>query len=243
MFKITTLITWLNGISALMLVCTGFIYVILSLRSIIKTKNKFYLSGLILGLSIGLGWMGITLSFLSVAIYGYNLSGLKLIVNAFSYSTIPIGSLAVLSISWDLLMPPKHKKKVIIGVGILAIVYYIILFATFDRAIVCPDVPPGEIYDDWLSSQEILYYIVWILVLANTVIFGIGIIKFSKAVAGDLRKRAIYIIISTPIIGTCILLDTVIFNDVSYVNLLFIARFLLIPGLLLSYVGFRPSQE
>ncbi len=243
-FKITIQnITWLNGFSALMLVIVAFIYAIYYVNYYRRSNNKFYISGAVLGFAVALGWSGITLSFLSVVIYGYNLPGLKLYVNILSYSTIPIGSIAVLSIAWDLLLPPKHKNKVLILVGILSIFYYIILFATFDKAVISPDVHKGEIYDDWLSSQELPYYLVWGLVLGNTVIFAWGIIRFLKATTGDLRKRAIWIIIATPIFGLCITLDTVVFTDVSYVDFLFIPRLLMIPALILVYLGFKPSKE
>jgi hypothetical protein len=236
----TSSISWLNGISALAATCFCFIYAIYFVHLYRKTKNKLYLNGTILGLAIAFGNMGIALSFLSVLIYGYNVSGIKLGVNILSFITIPIGAMAVLSIAWEMLMPPKYKKHMLIAVGIFSIFFYIVFFMTFNRAVICPDVPNGEIYDNWLSSEELPYYLIYIFVLGNTIIFAIGILRFFKAVTGELRKRAIWILIATPIIGTCIALETVVFTSIIYVNLLYIPRFLLIPGLSLTIKGFKP---
>ena len=244
MIKITiSTISWLNGFSALALVCSAFIFAGYYVHYYRKTKNSFYLSGAILGFAVAFGWMGITLSFLSVLQYGTNVTGLRQIVPFFSYSTIPIGTIAVLSIAWDILLPPEHKKKVLITVSILSIFYYVVLFTTFDKAIICPEVSPGEILDDWLSDKELLYIIVWSAVIGQTAIFAIGIIRFLKAVTGELRKRAIWIIIATPIFGMCIVLDTVVITAGMFQDLLFIVRFLMIPTFFLIYKGFKPPEE
>ncbi|TFG23993.1 MAG: hypothetical protein EU529_05695 [Promethearchaeota archaeon] len=236
-------ISWINGFSALALVSASFIFAFYFVYIYWKTKNNILLNGAILGIACAFGWMGITLSFLSVVIYGYNLPGLKLSVNILSYSTMPIGSMAILNIAWEMLLPPKHKKKVLMAIGIFSIFYYIVLFMTFNSAVVCPDVPPGEIYDDWLSSEELPYYLIYVLISGITIIFAIGILRFFKVVIGDLRKRAIWIIIATPIMGSCILLDTVIITDAMFQDLLFIVRFLMIVSLFCTYKGFKPPEE
>ncbi len=239
----TSTISWINGFSALALVCSAFIYGLYFLYNYKKTKNSLYLNGAVLGFACALGWMGITISFLSVLFSGDNAEGLNRVIPLFSYSTIPIGSMAVLSIAWTMLMPPKYKKHVLIAVGIFSIFYYIILYATFTTAVVCPPVPKGEVLDDWLSSKGVPYYLVYALVLGITIIFAIGILRFFKAVTGELRKRAIWIILSTPIIGSVILLDTVIITGAMYQDLLFIVRFLMIPAFLFTYLGFKPAEE
>ncbi|TFF99996.1 MAG: hypothetical protein EU540_05875 [Promethearchaeota archaeon] len=244
MLKISiSTISWLNGFSALALVCAALIYAFFYVHNYRKTKNTLYVNGAVLGFAIAFGWMGITLSFLSVLQYGYNVPGIKNIVPYFSYSTIPIGSIAVLSIAWTMLLPPEHKKKVLIAVGIFCVFYYVVLYMTFSSAVVCPKVDPGEIYDDWLSSEELPYYLVYALVLGNSAIFAIGIIRFFKAVTGELRQRAIWIMISTPIMGTVILLDTVVITADMFQEFLFIIRFLMILALVCTYIGFKPAEE
>ncbi|MFX1393188.1 MAG: hypothetical protein ACFFAH_06380 [Promethearchaeota archaeon] len=88
----SNIITWLNGVSALSIVIDSWISAIWCVFQYRKTKSSIFLNGLLLALAVAIGWTGITLSFLSVVIYGSNLPRLKPIVNAFSYSTIPFGS-------------------------------------------------------------------------------------------------------------------------------------------------------
>jgi len=236
------IITWLNGVSALSIVIVSWIFAIWCVYQYRKTKNNIFLNGLLLSLAVAFGWTGITLSFLSVVIYGSNLPGLKPIVNAFSYSTIPFGSLAIIYVSWDVAASPRSKKIMLFGFIVFSILYYIVLFMTFDEAIACPDVPDGEIYDDWIVPGSFFYYLVWAGVGVVSTISFIGFIKLLKASEGDIKKRALYIVLAAPIFGTCILLDTVIFME-PHVNFLFIPRFLMNLGGFLIYLGFRPPKS
>ena len=236
------LITWLNGISALAIVIVSWLFTIWCVYQYRKTKSNVFLNGLLLTLAVAFGWTGITLSFLSVVIYGYNLPGLKHIVNIFSYSTIPFGSLAIIYVSWDVAASPKSKKVMLFGFIAYTILYYIVLFTTFDEAIACPEVPRGEIYDDWIVPGSFFYYVVWFGVGVVSTISGIGFNKLRKASEGDIKKRALYVVIAAPIFGTCILLDTVIFME-PHVNFLFIPRFLIILGAFFIYWGFKPPKS
>ena len=106
----TQLNTLLNGGSAFVAVVFAFISIIIALRWYIRTKNKTFISGILLALAVGFGWMGITLSFLSVMIFRENIPNLHMYVRLFSYSTAPIGTIAVLNVGWDLFLSSKYKK-------------------------------------------------------------------------------------------------------------------------------------
>ncbi|MFX1394590.1 MAG: hypothetical protein ACFFAH_13575 [Promethearchaeota archaeon] len=236
------IITWLNGFSAFAIVCSAWIFVLISLYYYRKYKGKIFLNGILLGLAIAFGWTGITLSFLSVVFYSKNVPGLRSIISYFSYSTIPFGMLAIIIVSWDVAGAPYLKKIVLIGFIAFSIAYYIILIITFPEAIVCPEVPDGEIYDDWINPQAIFYYFVWIGIITTAIITGIGFNKFRKLTAGNVKKKSLFLIIATPVIGISILLDTVIFME-PHVNFLFIPRFLIILGVYLIHLGFRPDKN
>lgn len=235
------LITFLNGFSALALVCISiFLFILYIVRSI-KAKTNIQLAGIFLFVAIALGWMGISITYLTVVIYGYNLPWVKDIISYFSYSTIPIGALAVVHVSWDVAGAPKNKRKVELIFLIYSIVYYIVLYATFSQAIISPDVPVGEIYDDWVSPTSILYYLLWGEVGLASIIAAIGWQKFESDAAGDLRKRGFFLLMTSGIIGISILLDTVIFMDWA-VNFLWIPRAAMIIGVIFVYLGFKPSK-
>jgi hypothetical protein len=234
------IITLLNGFSAFAVVCAAWTIGIVYIYICRKKNTRVLASGVIIAAAIALGLTGITISFLSVAIFGYNLPWVKGVISYFSYSTLPIGAIAMMYTSWDVTGSPKNKKYMLIGFLIYNIVYYIILFTPSTQTIMCPEVPRGEIYDDWVSSNSPLYYLIYGEVLIVAIISAIGFNKFRKTTPGDLKKRSNYILLALPIIGICILLDTVILTD-AYVNYLFIARFLLIFGHFLLLLGFRPS--
>ena len=119
------------------------------------------------------------------------------------------------------------------------IFYYIVLFATFQQAVVVSDT--GVILDDWISPFSLFYYVLWALVGFASVISFLGFNKFRKATSGDLSKRALFILFDAVIVGGSILLDTVIMMEAE-VNLLFIPRFGMVLGLFLMYWSFRPSK-
>ncbi|MFX1393189.1 MAG: hypothetical protein ACFFAH_06385 [Promethearchaeota archaeon] len=130
----------------------------------------------------------------------------------------------------------------LLGFILCSILYYVVLFTTFDEIIACPEVSDGEIYDDWIVQGSFFFYIVLAGVGVVSTISFIGFIKLLKASKGEIKKRALYIVISAPIFNTCILLDTVIFME-PHVNFLFIPRFLMNLGGFLIYLGFRPPKS
>ncbi len=232
---------FINGFSALALVCSAFIIGIMFLKNGIKTKGHVQFVGLALSLAVAFGWMGITITYLSVLFYGYNLPWVKGVISFFSYSTIPIGAFSVMYVTWDVAGAPKNKKIVLILFTTYSIFYYILLYATFSEAVVCFDVPAGEIYDDWISPTSMIYYILWGEVVLASGISGIGWLKFSKRSSGELKKRANLLLIASGLVGFSILADTVILME-SFVYLLSIPRFAIIIGLSIIYRAFKPSK-
>ena len=92
----SVVITWLNGISALAIVIVYWIFAIWCIYQYRKTKSSVFLNVILLTIAVALGWTGITVSFLSVMIYGYNLPWIKNVINYLTYSTIPFGALAII---------------------------------------------------------------------------------------------------------------------------------------------------
>lgn len=194
----------------------------------------------ILSITIAVGWFGVVLSFLSVSLYGYNLPEWQGIYSYFSYSTIPIGSFAVISFSWNLLFSKKNKNIAMGIVAVICIVYYITLYATWDTSVVV--VASGDaVMEDWLSPTSIPYWLIWTLVGFGCLIWALGFGKFRKRSPGTLRKRANLLLLATFLVGGAILLDTVILMDASS-SILFLPKLMMIPGLALGYLGLKPVE-
>ncbi len=238
------ILTWLNGVSALLLICSAWIMAIITLKFYFEQKNKRQINIFIFLVAVALGWTGITITFLSVAIYGYNLPFVRGIISYFSYSTIPIGSCALIFFTWDVFGSPKNKKIIIGGFLGLSIVYYIILYTTFQQTVVCPEVPKGEIYDDWINPTSLIFYFILILISITAVVTGIGFNKFRKMTSGDLKKRGMFMILSSLFVGSGVLLDTVVLGSIiqPHEYFLFIVRFSVIFGAFCAFWGMRPSK-
>jgi len=230
---------WLNGLSAFLVVIGAWLFAILNLRRyFFKSKVLSTLYMAILSIAIAIGWTGITLSFFSVLIHGSTLPEVAAIISYFSYATIPIGSCAVIIISWDLLFTPKYKKVGLAIFCIVYVIYYTFLFMTWNQTVMVSNVP-GQIFDDWLSAISVPFWMIWLIVGASALLWGIGFNSFRRKSAGEIRKRAVNLFLSTFFIGGAILLDTVVFTG-AFVEFAWISRLMMIPGVYTGYIGLNP---
>ena len=238
----TQLNTLLNGGSAFAAVVFAFISFIITAVWYKRTKNKTFISGFFLALACAFGWMGITLSFLSVLFFGENILYLDIYVRFFSYSTLPVGAIAIMNVGWDMFVPSKkYKKTVLITMVIISIFYYVVLYTTIDSVTETPDVAVGEIYDDWLVPMTIPYFIFLGMTTFTSAVLGISFFQFFKKTSGDIRKRAIILVLAAVFLGTAVLMDTVLFVGVMWKDVLFIPRIQVILGLLCVLIGFKPA--
>ena len=218
---------------------------IISFMWYLKDKKKQHLVTVVLLIAIALGWTGITITFFAVVIYGSNPYWVKPVISYFSYCTVPVGSTAIIFFTWDVFGYPKFKKPIIGVYFSLMALYYIFLYATFQQAVACPPVSKGEIYDDWLKTTSVVYYLLLFMVSITAVMTIIGFNKFRKMTAGDVKKRAGIVILASFIIAPGILLDTVILGSIitPHVHLLFIVRFVMIFGTLFTFWAIIPSKK
>jgi hypothetical protein len=234
------ILNWLNGLSAFMVVIGAWLYAILNIRRYLKGKLKSTLYMTILFIAVAFGWTGITLSLFSVLFFGSTLPEVAAIISYFSYCTIPIGSCAVILISWDQLFTPKHKKVGFGIFGILYAIYYIFLFMTWSRSVENSYIPgSGQIFDDWLSWTSVPFWMIWLIVGAAAVLWTIGLNLFRNKSEGEIRRRTNFLSLSSLFIGGAILLDTVIFTG-AFVEFAWIARLMMIPAIYTGYIGLKP---
>lgn len=236
---IEPIFNWLNGITALMVVIGALIFAIFNFRRYYKTKavNTFYMG--VLSLAAAFGWAGVSLSFLSVLFTGITSPEIQGIMSYFSYSSVPIGSIAVIAISWDLLFSPKYKKA---GLGIfcvLYVIYYLFLYMTWSQTVVQSPNIPGQMIDDWLSVTSVPFWMVWIIVGSSALLWAIGFNAFRAKSSGELQKRAIQLFLAAFFFGGGILLDTVIFTGI-FMDFVWIARILMLPAVYFGYKGTSP---
>lgn len=235
-------LNFLNGVSALLIVCVAWALAILSLYYYTKKNSKMHIFVFLFHIAVAFGWTGITITFLSVAFYGENLPSIESIISYFSYSTIPLGAITVVYMNWNVLGSPKNKKPVMILLLITTVLYYITLFLTFNQSIIVSQPVPGEVLDDWVSPLSLFYYLLWGLVGVGASVTGLGFNRFRKATAGDLTSRARFIIFASLFGGGGILLDTVILLGTSFQIILWIPRMMMILTVVLIHLGYKPSK-
>jgi len=235
-------LNFLNGVSALILICVAWMFVCISLYYYFKKDSKMHLFVFLFGIAVAFGWTGITITFLSVAFYGENLPGLESFISYFSYSSIPLGAISVVYMNWDVFGSPKNKKPVMIILFGTTVIYYLALFLTFNQAIIVSVPVPEVILDDWVNPMSIFYYILWGQVGFGALVTGVGFNKFRKATAGDLTSRSKYIMTASILGGGGILLDTVILMGTSVQIILWIPRIMMIATVILIHLGYKPSK-
>lgn len=239
-------ISWLNGISALLLIFVAFFLVIDSIHYYIKLKNNTYLGGILLFGSIGIGWLGITLSFLTLEFTGQSPIWVQFLIPFFSYCPFPIGSFAITYIVWELVASKKNKKNILRLYILMGIVYYFIFFFSLylQINIVQFTIGTGGLLDDWASPEQIFYYSIWIFTTITSTLTLVGFGKMRTKTAGELKTRSTLLMISSPIFAFCILSDTVILGPLihNYETYLFIVRLMMMLSLFLIMIGFRRAS-
>ena len=242
-----TLLSFLNGISAFILILNAWFLVFVNLYFYIKDKKQVHINMAILNIAIGLGWMGITITFFSTLIFGENLPWVEYVISYFSYSTIPIGAFTIAYVTYNLAGSQRYRMLFYIGALILSIAYYVILYFTFSISIEVSQAVPGEILDDWARFDWIFYYFIWITCAYSAFLTAIGFGKLGKLTSGIVKKRSIILLLATFIVGGSILLDTVILGSIplgiDHNLFLSIPRFLMIVGIYFILIGLWPSTE
>ncbi len=249
---ITQPITWLNGLGAFAIFCSAWIFTGVSLIYYGKTKSHTLVTCAFLGTAIGLGWTGIFSSFVSNLLTNGNVELVLLFPRYLTFGAIPMGSLGIIYTTWDIAGSPKNKKQILAGFGIFTVIYYIIyyLYTTPYLTIVPPELNPVQIvpglgtdtlYDDWLNPSYPFYWMLWAEVAFAAIVSGVGFMKFLKVTTGALRSKAKYLLIATFFVGIGILVDLVDFTQ-FHLYYLWIARFLVVPGMWLIFFGFKPLK-
>lgn len=244
-------ISWLNGISTFLLILTAWIFTFYCIIYFAKTKIKTYFGGAILFTAIGLGWTGISCSFLFTEFIGKNPEWIEPVTRFFSYSTIPFGCFGIIYIVWELVGSKKSKKLIYLFYLAIFIIYYLLLYYNINTNVgFYPENPIGTdvVIDDWIDLETHFFYFVWLLVIITSIITLIGFSKMRSKTTGELKERSTLLLLATPLIAFGILADTVILGTIPlipvpyHVNILYLVRFIMIVGIFLIIIAFRPAK-
>lgn len=225
--------SYLNGISAIVVLIIGILYAIKFLVLYMKLKKRFMPLVIILGLGVGCFYLGPTVSFLSLLINDTNIDGY--LYAKLSYTHAPILIIVAMYLGFDIFKPEMRNKVVGIFMG-LAVVFWIFFLGFPEMSIkIAPDIP-GELRD--ISFQGVALALIASYLLGVLIILGGNFLKLSKKIKGQDQRKAKFLgygWISFTISG---ILDTIITPE-----LIVIARILMIIAAYLVFSGFLPDKE
>ncbi len=137
-------ITWVVGISSILLLLLGVVYCVLFLFKFIYVKKILVPIVAMVALCCGGFYLGPTVSFINLLVNGVNIE--SRIYYFLSYIWLPIGTIGIILMALNVFYP-KMQKSAIIVYGIQALIFYIFMFAFPEQQHKSDPVPPGALLD------------------------------------------------------------------------------------------------
>ena len=231
MILITSIWSWLNGISVTILVVSSCIFAIYYTIQSLRTKVKTYPFMAAIGYCLAIGFSGIMVSFIWMLL-GNDANEVTQITNFLSYSTIGIGFWCAMYIAWDVFFDPKYKKRALIILGINAVIFYIIVYAFMDIMVTTQKAEPGEILDDTLTYFSLAWWLGAALLIIIFILLCGSVYRIRTKTSGVVRKKATYLFL-----GFSLTVFGVMFDIMWIFPLIFIIRFWMVIGLVLWHEG------
>ena len=206
MVIITSIFSWLNGISITILVVSSWIFAIIyTIRSYKeKVKTYPYMAGI--GYCMAIGFSGVMVSFIWM-LMGNDANEVTLIANYLSYSTIGVGFWLAMYITWDTFFNPKYKKPALIILAIASVIFYIIVFAFMPIMVTTQKAEPGEILDDSLTLFSLAWWLGATLFIIIFILLCGSVYRIRTRTSGLVRKKATFLFIGFSLITFGIMFD------------------------------------
>lgn len=224
--------SYLNGISAIVVLVIGVLYAIKFLMLYLKLKKKFMPLVIILGLGVGCFYLGPTVSFLSLLFTETNIDGY--LYAKLSYTHAPILIIVAMYLGFDI-FKPEFRNKVVGIFSALAVVFWIFFLGFPEMSVaIAPDIP-GELRD--ISFQGVALVLIGSYLLSVLIILGGNFLKLSKKIKGQDQRKA-------KILGYGWIMFTIsgILDTIMTPELIVIARILMIMAAYLVFSGFLPDK-
>ena len=187
-----SLIGWLNGISASLIVFSAGVFgLVMAFQS--KNKNsKMLLFGGLMGFFAGMLWLGPTADFFSVILTGDNLPNEK-VYGVLTFMWVSPLLVVTMFVGGDLMLTKKNKH-ILVGISaIIGVIFEIFLFTDTDAAIKnYPDPKGRELYDASIVIGHPTSYLILIGLAFLFTFVVIGGYRQGLQTTGILRKRFFY---------------------------------------------------
>lgn len=230
---------WLVGTSALGVVICGLIFGIFSLYKAAKLKQNMLRNFGFMMMLMGLLLLGPATDFLLVLFTGNNIE--------------PLGLYGILSYMWvapalilsmylgGVLLVPKAKWYIAVIYAILGIIFEFILFYDYlfwESKVIFELIndPLGkDIIDTTFNKGSLAFILIAIFILSTLLFDGIGTLRKSFQLSGELKKKFLYLAIGFFLFTIAAVMDALLEPG----PLLFIARFGFIADNFFLYAGIK----
>lgn len=224
--------TYLNGISAICVLITGFYF---GFRFILHyNKLKKSLLPLIAGMGFGLGifYLGPSTAFFSLLIAGENISGV--LYGYLSYFTMPLTLTLAMYLGFDI-FKPAWKKGIMIIFSIFTVIWWV-SFILFKDLLFESTTPTGGELIDISFILPIGLPMIGLAILSALFLLGGGFLSISRKIEDKTkRKKSIFLAIGWTLFAVAGVLDTFLTS-----NLIAFARLVMLLGYILIFLGFTP---
>jgi hypothetical protein len=240
--------TMANGLTATIIVVTGYLIAIRLLIAIRHRGSKLLPAQALFAFSFGSYYIGSVISFWLLAFTGYNLQPNALgnlppysLVGILDFTVAPIGVCSAMYIGFSMIKP-RMVKPIVIIYAITAIPFWANLwFNWLGPSQNIPVVGAGNLVDIGLLGLSGIFTEVYILSLI--LIVGGGFIYLAKITTGDIKRRSIYYAIGIILFSFAGIVETQVhLVELGLSILLVVVRLVMVVAYVFLYRAMIPPK-
>jgi len=230
-----------NGLSAMLILVTGYIIAIRLLFAIRQSESKLLPAQALFAFGLASFYTGTVVSFWVLYFTGSNLQPLEL-VGILDFTIAPIGTCAAMWLGFSMIKPSLVKPMVTIY-AITAIPFWANLwFNWLGPGQNIPVPGPGDLVDIVLANLSSLFTAIYILSLI--LIVGGGFIYLAKNSTGDIKRRSIYYTVGIMLFSFSGIVETQVrLVEMGLSSVLLIVRFVMVAAYVVLYRAMIPPKQ
>ncbi|UYP47423.1 hypothetical protein NEF87_003708 [Candidatus Lokiarchaeum ossiferum] len=236
-----SIVTILNGGSALALVLIGGIFATIYFKMYFEEKRKLLPLVGFAAFSMGTFYLGPAISFISLMFNGENLD--PELYFKFSYVFIPIATVVVLYLGFSVFQP-KYRIPITILYSILCIDYWVAMFFYTDMMFSAEVPLPGQLLDinlEHIIKYQTAFYILSLIFVISGGFFWMRRKLVSQNSEAKEIKKITQLAFGWAFFGLGAIMDSILPTDL--LKYVIFARIIMGAGYILIFLGFMPSKK
>src|SRR5271157_5736885 len=230
-----------NGLSAMLILVTGYIIAIRLLFAIRQSESKLLPAQALFAFGLASFYTGTVVSFWVLFVTGSNLEPLTL-VGILDFTICPIAVCAAMWLGFSMIKPSLVKPMVTIY-AITAIPFWANLwFNWLGPSQNIPPVGPGDLVDIGLLNLSGIFTAIYILSLI--LIVGGGFIYLAKISTGDIKRRSTFYAIGIMLFSLAGITETQVhLVEMGLSILLVVIRLVMVGAYIILYKAMIPPKQ